>query len=478
VPSHLFSAEAAPRRLYFVRKIWRLSAVSAQRPLTGRPVAAARSLLAAVLVLLSATRPSASELPNALVPATVEVPSTLRTTPFDRARVLMVPRGFKISVLARIPAARFVMPLSTGEILVARPATGRILVVRPQADGTVGVSTLINRLRYPQGMALYQSDDKLYLYVGESKQVSRFTIAPDAALSAGDKRVIVPNLPDSSSPELGGVYRHVLKNLVIGPDKKLYVDIASATNAHPKDTTSNPVRSAIYQYDLDGRNAKIFARGIRNAEGLAFVPGTKELWAAVNETDDVRYPFRNSWQDSGSIDYGKRITSYIDDHPPDEFIHVKEGANYGWPFANPNPDTPNGLDNMPFAPNYETNPDWSKYPQSMFTRIDKGIQAHSAPLGIAFLQDSEVPEPFRNGVVLALHGSWDRSRKTGYKVIFFPWKEGRPGRQIDLVTGWLDDRSQSQWGRPVDVKPANDGSLLISDDYSGTIYRLAPLGHR
>jgi glucose/arabinose dehydrogenase len=451
--------------------------MSAQRPLTRGSVGFAAGLLAAVLVVLSATRTSASELLKALVPATVEVPPMLRTTPFDRARVLMVPHGFKISVLARIPAARFVMPLSTGEILVAQPATGRILVIRPQAGGTVSVSTLINRLRHPQGMGLYPSDDKLYLYVGESNQVSRFTIAPDAA-SAGDKTVVVPNLPDSSSPELGGVYRHALKNLVIGPDKKLYVDIASATNAHPRDTTSNPVRSAIYQYDLDGGNAKIFARGIRNAEGLAFVPGTRELWAAVNETDDVRYPFRNSWRDSGSIDYGKRITSYIDDHPPDEFIHVKEGANYGWPFANPNPDTPNGLDNMPFAPNYETNRDWSKYPQSMFTRIDKGMQAHSAPLGIAFLQDGKVPEPFRNGVALALHGSWDRSRKTGYKVIFFPWKEGRPGQQIDLVTGWLDDRSQSQWGRPVDVKPAGDGSLLISDDYSGTIYRLTPLGAR
>ena len=169
------------------------------------------------------------------------------------------------------------------------------------------------------------------------------------------------------------------------------------------------------------------------------------------------------------------MTSYIDDHPPDEFIHVKDGANYGWPFADPNPDTPNGLDQMPFAPNYETNPDWSKYPESMFTRIDKGIQAHSAPLGMAFLQDSKTPEPFHEGIAIGLHGSWDRSRKTGYKVIFFPWQDGRPGRQIDLVTGWLDDRSQSQWGRPVDVKPANDGSVLISDDYSGTIYRLAPL---
>jgi glucose/arabinose dehydrogenase len=133
---------------------------------------------------------------------------------------------------------------------------------------------------------------------------------------------------------------------------------------------------------------------------------------------------------------------------------------------------------MPFAPNYQTNPDWSKYPESMFTRVDKGIQAHSAPLGMAFLQDSKVPGPFRNGVVLALHGSWDRSRKTGYKLIFFPWQNGRPGPQIDLLSGWLNDQSQTYWGRPVDVKPANDGSLLISDDETGTIYRLTPTGNR
>jgi glucose/arabinose dehydrogenase len=344
---------------------------------------------------------------KALVPTTVEVPLSLQTAPFDHDRVLMVPPRFSISVVARIPAARFIVPLSTGEILVARPATGSILVIRPQANGMVGVSTLIDGLSYAQGMALHPSGDRLYLYVGESKQVSRFNLAARAT-SADDKRVIVP-----------------------------------------------------------------IARGIRNAEGLAFVPGTNELWAAVNESDDVRYPFRNSWQGSGSNDYGKRITSYIDDHPPDEFIHVKEGANYGWPFADPNPGTPNGFDQMPFAPNYETNPDWSKYPESMFTRVDKGIQAHSAPLGMAFLQDSKTPEPFREGIAIALHGSWDRSRKTGYKVIFFPWQGEGPGRQFDLVTGWLDDHSQSYWGRPVDVKPANDGSLLISDDYSGTIYRLA-----
>ena len=296
------------------------------------------------------------------------------------------------------------MPLATGACLVAQPSNGRIWVVWPQTNGMTSVSTLIDGLRYPQGMALHSIGNRLYLYVGESNQISRFVIARDGS-SAGEKTVIVPDLPDSSSPELHGYYRHELKNLVIHSNGKLYVDIASSSNADPKDTVSNPVRSAIYQYDLDGRNGRIFARGIRNAEGLGLVAGTDELWAAVNGLDDIRYPFRNSGHGSGSIDYAKRITSYVDDHPPDEFIHVKEGANYGWPFANPDPDTPNGLDNMPFVPNYETNRDWSRYPESMFTRIDKGIQARSAPLGMAFLQDSKIPEPFRDEVAIALHGS-------------------------------------------------------------------------
>jgi glucose/arabinose dehydrogenase len=274
-----------------------ICSMSAQRSfirhwkLISRSVAVVDILFASALVQLGATSSSAVEPLNALVPTTVEVPPALRDVPFDQDRVLMVPPGFKISVVASIPGARFIMPLSTGEIFVAQPGLGSILLLRPQANGTAAVSALIQDLQNPQGMALHRSEDRLYLYVGES--------------------------------------------------------------------------------------------------------------------DDILYPFRNSWQDSGSIDYGKRITSYIDDHPPDEF------------------------------------------------------------------QDSKTPEPFREGIAIALHGSWDRSRKAGYKVIFFPWQGRRPGRQIDLVTGWLDDRSQSQWGRPVDVKPANDGSVLISDDYSGTIYRLA-----
>jgi glucose/arabinose dehydrogenase len=242
--------------------------------LIGRSAAVVAKLLTAALVLLCTPASASAVDPlSAVVPTTVEVPLALRDPPFDRDRALGVPPGFKISIVARIPGARFIMPLLTGEILVAQPSLGSILLVRPQVDGTASVSTLVEELQNPQGMALHSSGDKMYLYVGESNQICRFLIAPGAA-SAGEKTVIVPNLPDSSSLELRGAYRHELKNIVIGPDDKLYVDIASSTNSDPIDTTTNPVRCAIYQYDLDGSNGKIFARGIRNAEGLAFVPGT------------------------------------------------------------------------------------------------------------------------------------------------------------------------------------------------------------
>jgi glucose/arabinose dehydrogenase len=400
----------------------------------------------------------------------VEVEKSDQAPPFDRERVLKVPEGAKISVLARVEKARFLALSPAGDVLVSQPSTGRILLIRRSGTPAVRETELIGGLRLPHGMAFQRIGDKLYLYVGESNRISRFVYTDDSV--ATSQEIVVPNLPDRSSPNLGGAYGHELKNIAIGPDQKLYVDIASATNADPSDTRSDPIRCAIYRYDLDGQNRKLIATGIRNAEGLDFLPGTNELWAVVNERDNVIYPFKSKRGGHPAGDYGRAIQSYIDDHPPDEFIHVKEGANYGWPFANPDPDK--GLDRMRFDPDYETNRDWSQFPESSFTRIDKGIPAHSAPLGFSFLQATKVPVLYRDGAAVALHGSWDRNRKTGYKIIFFPWMPGGgPGVQADLVTGWLDDETQRVWGRPVDVIPDSEGNLLVSDDYSGAIYKLS-----
>jgi glucose/arabinose dehydrogenase len=412
-----------------------------------------------------------------LVFARVAVPSTFRSSPFDRDRYLQIPPGFQIQVVARIRSARFLRSTPEGGLLVSQPSTGQIWWVPGSPPDTGAPILAASGLHLPHGMVFTVAAGKTYAYVSESNEISRFQYDTKSHTLL-HKEVVVANLPDSSSAELRGSYRHELKNLAISPDRHLYVDIASSTNADPRDTTSDPVRCAIYRYDLDGGNRTLFAKGIRNAEGLDFVPGTNVLWAVVNGSDDIRFPFHRSWKGTGSDDYGKRIVGYVDDHPPDTFIHVKSGADYGWPFAEPDPDSPSGLDNMPLDPSYENNPDWSKYPEARFTRSDKGIQAHSAPLGMVFLQETKLPEWLRNSAAVAYHGSWDRSRKTGYKIVIFPWtSEQRPGNQADLVTGWLDEQSQRVWGRPVDVKPSADGkSLFISDDHSGTVYLLRPRG--
>ncbi len=203
------------------------------------------------------------------------------------------------------------------------------------------------------------------------------------------------------------------------------------------------------------------------------MPGTNTLWVAVNNRDNIAYPFHGDFDGDGTDDYGKIIPAYVDNHPPEEFTRVRDGGNYGWPFCNPNPDTPSGYDNMPFDRDVQTNADGSRLDCGAADRINKGIQAHSAPLGLTFLQGTNAPSAYRDGAVIAYRGSWNRRQHTGYKVVHFPWNNVTqfPGAETDLVTGWTN--GSSYWGRPVDVAVDRDGSLLISDDYSGTIYRLA-----
>jgi uncharacterized protein (TIGR03437 family) len=212
----------------------------------------------------------------------------------------------------------------------------------------------------------------------------------------------------------------------------------------------------------DGSNLHLVASGLRNPEGLAVVPGTNTLWAAVNNRDDIPYPYNDA---NGRM--GQVIPSYVDNHPPEPFTSVTQGANYGWPFCNATEDSPSGYNNMPFDADLDTNAD-GHVDCSQMTRIAKGLQAHSAPLGLTFTQGTNVAAPYRNGAMIAYHGSWDRTVPTGYKLVYFPWSAmtQTPGDEITLVAGFYG------WGRPVDVTPYTDGSLLITDDGSGTVFRM------
>jgi glucose/arabinose dehydrogenase len=417
-------------------------------------------------------------LPNervlALRPTPVTVPAGLAAAPFNRPRTLTLPAGWTASVYARIPGARFLATTPDGRLLVSQPAQGKVLLVTPAASGAGRVSDFAIGLTRPHDMVFAGLSGRTWLYVAESNRVVRYPYQPGDARARPGQPVIT-GLPDDSTPELGGQYAHALKNLALGPDGTIYLSIGSSCNACVEDTRSDPQRGAIYAYDSDGSNRRLVARGLRNAEGLAFLPGTGDLWAVVNNRDNIPYPYHQDFDNKApKDDFGKVLPGYVDNHPPEEFVHVTVGAFFGWPFCNPNPDRTIGMQNMPLDPDAVLNAD-RKVDCYTASRIHQGIQAHSAPLGLTFLQQTQAPELIRTGAAIALHGSWNRQQPTGYKVVWFPWHtpRARPGRQQDLVTGWLDEAHGPAWGRPVDIAVDRDGSLLVSDDFSGTVYRLA-----
>ena len=416
--------------------------------------------------------PSGSTAPTPARPperVPVEVPARLDDAPYDKPRQLTLPAGWKASVYARITKARFMSPTPSGDLLVSQPSTGRVWLVRRGGDGTGRATEFIGGLDRPHDIVFTELSGKTWVFISEADRVMRYPYT-NGDTRAGRGEVVVDGLPSTSTPELGGQYAHVLKNIAIH-DGVLYLSIASTCNVCVSDTVSDPQRATIYTYDAAGRNKgrKLFARGIRNAEGLAFVPGTADLWIVVNNRDNILVPDDRDADNDGRSDKGKKVVEYVDDHPPEEFIHVREGGFYGWPFCNPNIDK--GMRDMPYDRDYELNRDGKKADCSKADPVDVGIQAHSAPLGLTFTQDTAAPDL---GAVVALHGSWNRSAPTGYKVIHFPWTADGPGEQADLATGFIDAGARRPWARPVDIAIDADGSLIVSDDLGGSLIRLTP----
>jgi glucose/arabinose dehydrogenase len=409
---------------------------------------------------------SIAAVPGATTTVTVTVPPSMRTSPFNVTRTLDVPTGFNIAVHARVSEARFIALAPNGDLFVSRPGSGTVSIVRPNQSGDPRVLTYVSGLRRPHDIVFATVGGVSYVYIAETHQINRFRYTPGDSV-AGTRQVIITGLPDATTPGLGGQYGHQLKNIALDGAGRIYVSIASTGNISVNDLTANPVRAAIHLYDQNGQNRRVYARGVRNAEGLALAPGTSQLWIVVNNRDQIPYPFND-----GTGNYGRVFAGYVDDHPPEEFIKVRDGGNYGWPYCNPNPNTPVGYDNMPFDLDYDTNRNGTVNCATM-DRVTKGIQAHSAPLGLTFLVGTQFPTPYRDGVVIPLHGSWNRSVKTGYKLAFFSWDLGTQmptGPAVDLVRGWVV--GNSSWGRPVDAAIDPSGAMYISDDMSGTIYKL------
>lgn len=421
-----------------------------------------------------AAAPVAAQAAAATAVRPLEVAAALADAPFDKDRQLTVPPGFGIRLWARVPKARFMAAAPSGDILVSVPSEDKIVLLRERPNNTPQVVDYATGLQNPHDMVFHRIGETIYLYVAESNRITRSVYQAGETVRGG-REVVVDNLPDDSTPELQGSYGHELKNIALSPDNKLYVSIASTCNACTEDTVSDPVRGAIYQYSADGKERRLFARGLRNAEGLDLIPGTGSLWVAVNNRDDIRVPVDVDVDGDGRSDLGAIVPSYVDENPPEPFTAVRDGGNYGWPFCNSIPNAT--MSNLDVLPDDEINRNGSNFNCATVDRASKGIRAHSAPLGLSFLHASNLPVTYRKGAAIALHGCWNcTSLNAGYKVVYFPFDDaGNPGAEIDLVSGFVTDpNGRDLWGRPVDVIPDGRGNLLISDDYAGAIYQLYP----
>jgi glucose/arabinose dehydrogenase len=402
----------------------------------------------------------------------VEVPSAaLASPPFDSAKSLLVPPGFGIRVWARVNGARFMAVAPNGDVLVSLPNEGKVVLLRERSGDVPQQFDFATGMSKPQDMVFHTIGSTTYLYISESNQVTR-SVYQSGDTQSATRETVVANLPNASEQ---GTYDHALKDIAIGPDDKLYVAIGSSCNACTDDA-ADPTRATIFQYNLDGTNGHMVARGIRNAEGLDFLPGTNTLWVTINERDDVEYPYDNDFDGDGVSDLGKVIPAYVNDNPPDLFTSIRDGGNYGWPYCNPVPNA--AMNNLDMVHDVEFNGDDSKLDCATADKPVKGLHAHVAPLGFSFLQNSAVPAAYRSGAAIAQHGCWDcTTLNAGYKVSYVPFDgAGNAGAEMDLVTGFVTDPvGRTYWGRPVDVIADTKGNLLISDDYAGAIYQLYPL---
>jgi glucose/arabinose dehydrogenase len=364
-----------------------------------------------------------------------------------------VPPGFKITPFASdLSGPRIIRVAPNGDIFVAETHAGRIRVLRA-ADGAAQPTENVifaSDLNRPFGIAFYPRDNPRWVYVANTDNVVRFPYHAGDLKAADAAEIVVPSLP--------GGFGHFTRDIVFTPDnKRMLVSVGSASNdaegmGEPRGgltpwISKQPLgaawggetdRAAVLAFDPEGKNKKLFATGIRNCVGLAVQPATGVPWCSTNERDGLG-----------------------DDLVPDYVTRVREGAFYGWPWY--------------YIGDHEDPHHAGKRPdlKDKVSTPDVLIEAHSASLGLTFYEGSNFPSEYRGDAFAAEHGSWNRSKRTGYKIIRIRLKDGLPtGEYEDFVTGFVVNDSEV-WGRPVGVAVAHDGALLISEDGNGTIWRIS-----
>ena len=356
------------------------------------------------------------------------------------------PAGFKVDQYATgLSNPRLARTAPNGDIFIAESQPGRVKVLRGFGkDGQAEkVEVFATGLRQPFGIAFYPpGPDPEFVYVANTDSVVRFPYLRGDLKARGLEQVIVPDLPGGGRLRGGG---HWTRDIAFSLDgKKMYVSVGSRSNAD--DTDGNPAefhRADILEANPDGTNLRVYAWGIRNPVGIAIHPQTGEVWASVNERDGLG-----------------------DNLPPDYITHVEEGGFYGWPwyYIGPHQD-----------PRHE-----GKHPELKDKVLvpDVLIHAHSASLQMLFYEGEQFPAAYRGNVFAAEHGSWNKTARTGYKVIHVPLQKGRAtGEYVDFLTGFVTDDG-NVWGRPVGVAVAMDGSLIVTDDGSNSVWRVSYVGDK
>jgi glucose/arabinose dehydrogenase len=380
---------------------------------------------------------------------------------FNRPRVVarpdgavpQVPPGFEIKLFTdKLKGPRLIRVAPNGDIFVAESRSGRIRVLRAEGDGAAPTqdSVFADDLNEPFGIAFYPpGPDPQFVYIGDTDGVLRIPYRNGDLKARGAPETLFKDLWSS-----GG---HWTRDVVFSPDgRHLFVSVGSGSNVAEGLETKSPDaarsfemshaigaawdreenRADVLEFDPDGKNLHVFATGIRNCVTIAIQPGDGSLWCATNERDGLG-----------------------DNLPPDYVTEVKPGAFYGWPWYY------TGDHEDPRHPHER--PDLAGH-VAMPSIL---IQPHSAPLQAAFYEGAMFPE-FRGQAFVALHGSWNRAMRTGYKVVQLVFKDGKPtGEYRDFVTGFVvsDD---AVWGRPVGVAVDRQGALLIGEDGNDTIWRV------
>ncbi len=351
--------------------------------------------------------------------------------------------GFKVDQIATgLSEPRLIRTAPNGDLFVAESQKGQIRVLRGiGADGRAQtVQVFATGLNKPFGIAFYPPGaNPQFVYVANTGSVVKFPYQNGDLKARGKAQTVVATIPGGGLLHGGG---HWTRDIAFSADgQKMFVSVGSKSNVD--DDAEEDHRADILEFNPDGSGERIYAAGIRNAVGIAIDPSTGVLWASVNERDDLG-----------------------DDLVPDYITSVKDGGFYGWPwyYIGPNQDPRHA----------------GKHPELKDKVIvpDVLLQSHSASLEMTFYEGKMFPSEYSGYAFAAEHGSWNRAKRTGYKIICVPVHNGKAtGEYMDFVTGFVTPNGEV-WGRPVGVTVASDGALIFTDDGSDSVWRVTYTGSK